>query len=278
VGGVCGGAVICACGDVVTANRTLVPDLDPVTLGPCPGSGLRISPGVTLDLGESTIRGTGNGTGILLLPGAGSTVTRGRIAGFRTGVSGAPVTGATVSHVQVVDSGVKGIRLRGRRNLVTRCIARRTDAGAGIHLQGTDNVASLCRVEDSALGIVAEGRRTVVARNLVYRSRLAGIIIDGHAAVADRNRAEFTADGPGLALSGTGHLASRNILADNAGHGLDVSATASAFDRNRSSANDGWGIADASTGEETAGTANTYTLDVCTGNALGHSSPPGLCR
>ena len=47
----CGGGIPCACGDHVAANHTLVSGVDPVTVTRCPGDGLTVGSGVTLDLG-----------------------------------------------------------------------------------------------------------------------------------------------------------------------------------------------------------------------------------
>ena len=71
-----------------------------------------------------------------------------------------------------------------------------------------------------------------------------------------------------------------NIARLNTGTGLRmVGTTGSRFDRNRGENNRGFGITDDSTGDGTAGTGNTYTLNLCSwANTAGLSSPPGLCR
>jgi hypothetical protein len=53
----CGGDVPCGCGSTVIADRTLVSGTDAVTTTVCTGDGLFVDPGVTLDLGGSTLRG-----------------------------------------------------------------------------------------------------------------------------------------------------------------------------------------------------------------------------
>ncbi len=75
-------------------------------------------------------------------------------------------------------------------------------------------------------------------------------------------------------------MVTSNIATLNTSHGLQMLATtASRFDRNRSENNRGLGFTDNSTGGGTAGTANTYTLNICgRGNGAGASSPAGLCR
>lgn len=90
--GFCGGSTVCACGDTVTADRTL-DDTDPVvSTGPtdvCTGLfGLKINAGVTLAGGGKTIRGVetadGGGAGIYF-NGCGATVQNLTVEGFGNG-------------------------------------------------------------------------------------------------------------------------------------------------------------------------------------------------
>jgi len=55
------------------------------------------------------------------------------------------------------------------------------------------------------------------------------------------------------------------------------SAGGNIFTQNMSRFNGGLGYRDASLGEGTAGTANTYTRNQCHGNASGGSDPTALC-
>ena len=82
-----GRAVPCACGDLLVSSRTLGA-ADRITHGPCPGMGLLVvAPGpVTLAFDGRTIRGQGQGMGILVARGSLSLQGPGAIEGFATGV------------------------------------------------------------------------------------------------------------------------------------------------------------------------------------------------
>jgi hypothetical protein len=275
----CGGAVPCSCSDTVVADRTLVPGVDPVVSGSCPQSGLIVAAGTSLDLGSGTIRAERAPDapcpdfGVAL--GEGATVTGGRIVGFENGITGG--SSATISVMQVLDSCFFGIFLEGDDNTVTKNIVRRTDARAGIAVFGDRNVVTLNRVETSSFGIIVEGKDNVVRRNLAYRNRFGGIVISGEQATVELNQAKYTS-GTGFEFLGSEHTVSRNIAFDNDATGIVSGCTGCTFDRNRSSANGGFGIEDSTAGSGTGGTASTYTRNVCSGNVLGDSSPPGLCR
>jgi len=82
--GSCGGGVPCKCGDTVTSSTTLTADL-----GPCPGVGLKVKPGVVLDCGDHAITGNdqpGAKYGVLLDAAANAEVRSCRITAFRRGI------------------------------------------------------------------------------------------------------------------------------------------------------------------------------------------------
>jgi nitrous oxidase accessory protein NosD len=87
----CGGERPCACGDKVVEDYRL-----PADLGPCPKTGLRLGPRVTLDGGGHAVRGPGT-TGV----------------GVRIGDD---ASGSRVSHL-VVTGFLHGIRLVGARDV-----------------------------------------------------------------------------------------------------------------------------------------------------------------
>ena len=82
-----GKAVPCACGDLLVSSHTLGA-ADRITREPCPGMGLLVAaPGpVTLAFGGRTIRGLGQGFGVLVARGTLSLQGPGAIEGFGTGV------------------------------------------------------------------------------------------------------------------------------------------------------------------------------------------------
>jgi parallel beta-helix repeat protein len=89
--GQCGGERPCQCGDQVTANYHMTTDL-----GPCPGRGLRVLSGITLDCHGYAVRGAGGQAG-------------------QVGIALSGATGATVRDCEVRDFSI-GIRLRDAHN------------------------------------------------------------------------------------------------------------------------------------------------------------------
>jgi parallel beta helix pectate lyase-like protein len=82
-----GHAAACGCGDLLVSSRTLGP-ADGVTRERCAGDGLIVAaPGpVTLAFGGRTIRGDGQGNGILVLSGSLALTGPGTVGGFATGL------------------------------------------------------------------------------------------------------------------------------------------------------------------------------------------------
>lgn len=83
-GAACGGALVCACGDTVTAPYSLPADLLCIE----DDAGLRVAAGVTLDLNRKAIRFQGPKTtnAGVRLEGDGAKVKNGAIIGFDRGV------------------------------------------------------------------------------------------------------------------------------------------------------------------------------------------------
>src|SRR5262245_54876631 len=110
----CGGAVVCQCGDRVTANRTLVCGVDPVTTTVCTGDGLGVGADVTLSRGGCTIAGDSKDDADvgIVVAGDNATVKNGKVTNFGFGVStvpGSPTTGSTLASLDVFENG-EGIR------------------------------------------------------------------------------------------------------------------------------------------------------------------------
>jgi len=84
----CNDSTLCECGDEVDGDKTLS-SADPITGPPaCTGDGLTIvTNDVTLLLGNTTITGTGSGTGILIQAGVTGVTVQGRgiVKKFRHG-------------------------------------------------------------------------------------------------------------------------------------------------------------------------------------------------
>ena len=116
--------VPCACGDVVVSDVVLG-STDPVTQGRCPTDGLIVrapgaAHGITVDLAAQTLRGAGQGAGLLLLdggPGGARVISTGGAAtldGFQDGVlAHGDSAVALIADVVVVGSRRDGVRVEG---------------------------------------------------------------------------------------------------------------------------------------------------------------------
>jgi hypothetical protein len=265
----CGGGVPCHCGDRVVTN-TRLGGSDPVLRTPCPCDGLIVASGVSLEI-RGTITGESDLCSGILLEGnaTGVAVTNGRITGFGLGIDGdslGPVSGNRFANLQIF----AGFLLTGDANVVESNVVR--DAlVAGVMLIGDGNTVRLNRAEGAALsGLSVIGDANAISRNVARRNSGDGIDVAGENVTVDLNRAEYN-DNAGFVLEGSGLTVSRNIAASNALDGFAVGASASTFDRNRSDHNLLFGI-------EEFGPPNIYLNNRCTGNELGASNPPGLCR
>ena len=146
------------CGAVVTEDVVLGSDLTG-----CPGDGLVVAAaGVTVDLNDHRVSGTGLGAGIRV-QAPDVTVRRGTITGFDRGVS-------------VVVDAVGAARLRG---LEIASNGRGVVLGTGFNATGPGSLALVnARVHDNAgAGVAASGWRfeTVVRDSAIRRNGGAGI-------------------------------------------------------------------------------------------------------
>jgi hypothetical protein len=293
LGGTCGTAVACECGDELESDRVLT-DTDPIANPPaCTGDGLTIAtPGVSLDLGLQTITGVGVGTGVLITAGThGVTVVgRGRVLKFGTGIGASDTNNSVfedltlernaVAGLNVVGNGnelngvlaqfnTDGILVEGSTNLVTDSIAKSN--GRGFVVTGFNDVNRNQALLNTGDGLTVTGSGHIVARNSVKRNGGVGVVVGGSGAFVDRNQS-VSNGGDGFSIAGNGHTVDRNTAKLNGGDGFSVADGGSAFDRNQTKSNRGFGILDESGG------GNTYTRkNVCKGDLLGDSSPEGLC-
>ena len=194
-----GGDLPCCCGDTVTSDTTLAGD--PVTQAACPAGGLALGAGVDLDLGGSTVSGSGGGAGITVA--AGGAIRNGTVSGFGTGVlvDGADpaarvaVTGVT-SRLNLGD----GILVRaapgaadlddptaqldvGGFGVVVDTVEAHGNGGHGVHLAGQAADVS-ARVEQAEL----------------HHNAGAGLLLEQRAGVAFRNNHPYDNRGPGVEL------------------------------------------------------------------------------
>src|SRR5262245_18464780 len=167
----CGGAP-CSCGDTVDVDTTLDPLVDPVcSTGPadtCPAVGLFVNAGISLNLGNCTLRGAADS--IFGVTGkAGAQVRGGRISGF--GESGVELVGdgGTVSNVQVRDVGGIGIEVSGNTSRVEKSIVR--NSGGGVAVFGDDNIVSAVQALDKRRrGMSIVGGGNTVEKTNAFRN------------------------------------------------------------------------------------------------------------
>ena len=145
-----GGAVPCACGDLLVGSHRL-DAADPVTTARCPGNGLVVNGRgpITLDLGGRTIAGNGQGVGVLVVHGTLSLVGPGSIERFETGVRAegdAPL--ASVTAVRVADNRLDGLVAHAEGYALQGSVAEGNGrdgfalAGAGYALDGNRAAAN----------------------------------------------------------------------------------------------------------------------------------------
>jgi hypothetical protein len=180
-----GGDLPCCCGDTVTSDTTLAGD--PVTRPPARRR-LALGAGVDLDLGGSTVSGSGGGAGITVA--AGGAIRNGTVSGFGTGVlvDGAdPAARVAVAGVTSRLNLGDGILVRaapgaadlddptaqldvGGFGVVVDTVEAHGNGGHGVHLAGQAADVS-ARVEQAELhhnagaGLLLEQRAGVAFRN-----------------------------------------------------------------------------------------------------------------
>jgi parallel beta-helix repeat protein len=129
----CGEGVPCGCGDTVTRSAMLTADL-----GPCPGTGLVVARGASLDCAGHMITGSDGPAaryGVLLDMAAGARVMHCRITGFRRGIRLFGGHKNQVTRNEVFANHDYGIELAGgsRRNRIASNLVR-ANRDEGIHV------------------------------------------------------------------------------------------------------------------------------------------------
>ena len=203
---------------------------------------------------------------------------------FETGND--PPGGGLVQRCRVEDNQGDGIDVDFRGIVVKSNIVRR-NTGRGINVGGFANTVILNRVESNGRGLSVLSQsdhpdfQTVVARNVVLRNDVAGVVITGENVLVDRNWSKYNVSA-GFEIEGRGHTVTLNQAVSNEFDGFGVFCIGCRFERNASNYNGrdtgGSGIFDGTSGGGTGGTANTYSRNSCTGNGFGDSDPTGLCR
>ena len=136
------------------------------------------------------------------------------------------------------------------------------------------------------MGVITPAARGSLPEKLRHIHASVSALIERHSpdalAVEDVFHAANTRTALVLGHASSNAVSSNDLLRNSAGHGAVLSAASAKnkMYRNRADNNEGFGFLDSSLGRGTAGTANTYTTNICSGNNDGgaQSSPAGLCR
>ena len=265
------------CGDFLTANTTLDSDLT------CSGEGLIINANnITLDCAGRSITGSGVGSGISLSGQTGVNVKNCYVTGFNV-----------------------GIRLESARNNTFRGNTAEANGGDGISLHSGFNntLTGNATNRNNSVGIsLREGNSNTLTGNVTNNNGFEGILLDESFTntltgnVANNNGSE------GISLAGDGNILTGNAANSNGSagfflaigqgntftgntarlNGLDgfkvaASTINNTLEKNSSVSNGEYGYLDESHDTGTAGTANTYVNNRCSGNKAGKSLPAGLC-
>lgn len=183
------------CGATLTQDTTLKRDLR------CSGDGLRLAPGVRLDLDGHRLRGDGTGTGLRALGSTGTSVRDGRIEGWGRGIEfeGAtpyPDQKLVLDRITVKDAPVS---LTAAVTTVTRSTFLRSDLSLYQNLFTADRTTFDRSSTVGELNLVTVRRSTVLG---------AGVAVD------ENNRVEVidsTLDGTGAPREAVGCFGSRSI-------------------------------------------------------------------
>ncbi len=150
-----GADIPCACGDVVVSDLVITDD--PIALNECSGDGLVVRAldaraAITIDLAGATLRGDGNGTGILSLYGGTggthiiSTGARATVDQFRDGIAAHGSDSlAVLENVTITRSARDGVRVHSEgytvRNVDVRSCGRDGFGIMGGHFKLADTMA-----------------------------------------------------------------------------------------------------------------------------------------
>lgn len=271
--------VPCACGDTVITTTILDAATDSVvSTGPgdaCAGAGLLVgADGITLDLGQNTLRGTAfAGSGVSLVGRSDVIVQNGAVTGFDTGVMLSGSSDNLVTQLSITDNA-RGIVLDGSvgataGNVLTRnAIA---DGAAGIELVAANgpprNEVVGNVVSGSTRGIlVTDGSDNLVEKNTVTGCFIGIQITAGGGNLVRNNQSMDNGDdGIFVASCDGGNAFLVNRVLRNLGHGLRAAAcpapTADAFERNIADWNTGDGLHVESDGNTVSGNRGKRNRD-----------------
>ena len=196
------------CGDLVLQDTVLANDV-----GPCPGTGLRVGDGVTLDLGRHTVSGSGSGAGIEIVPGFSQEVRNGAVTGFGTGVTVAG-TSATVERLSIQDNGA-GMGIGGRGSTIVRETVVSHNIGDGVLIGSGNNTVERSVIADNGGNGVSIVNAATIFENRAARNRILGNSISGN-----------LGNGVDVSVGSLFTAVGVNVISGNGGNGIHIRAAA----------------------------------------------------
>ncbi|WP_136519794.1 right-handed parallel beta-helix repeat-containing protein [Cellulomonas telluris] len=161
-----------ACGDTLTRDTVLAADLTCAD-----GPGLRLAPGVSLDLGGHTLRGPGHGVGVEVATAGTAAVRGGTVAGWATGVGTVVVTSAPRGPLAVdrmtFRDNAEGLDVSG-------------EPGTGDHRKVTTVTAS--RFAGNGTAVLAAWFGTVRVNGTTFADNATAVVLDGGGGTVTRSR------------------------------------------------------------------------------------------
>jgi hypothetical protein len=251
----CGGGIPCACGDNVTASRTLT-SADPIVGAKCSTHGLTITnDGVVLNLGGNKIAGSGVDVGVLI-EADNVTVENGGVDRFETGVGSNATTGSTINKIRLDSNTGNGILVHGNENEFLAILAKRNgDNGVyvvgdnnrleghndeyngfdGIRVEGDNNdiIANLASenakagARDQGNGITVTGNGNTLEGNRMTKLNIEGIVVSGNDNILIQNQVTKQRS-DGFIVTGTNNILTNNRATDNQGVGFLVTGSGNA--------------------------------------------------
>ena len=268
------------CGATITKNTTLS-----AHVGPCLGNGLIIGhSGITLNCAGHTISGgVGSGVGITLNGMTRVTVENCHVTGFFYGFELTSASDNMLTKNTANGNGYFGFELYDStgNSLTTNTADHDGFGGFAVNDSSTNAlVKNTADTSPEGFLLFIDSGITLVG-NTANGNQYDGFSVVSSSANALAMNVADNNGGPGFSIS---YDSFKNKLTLNTGNGNTISgfdvdsfSSANVLTLNTANSNTMYGYRDFSTGSGTAGTANSYSLDECTVNLVGGSTPTGLC-
>lgn len=197
-----------SCGQTLTVDTRLRADLT------CADVGLRLAPGVTLDLGGHTLRGDDSGAGLVVASAGTVRVRNGTVAGW----------GNAVLTSSVPDEET-GPLLVDRVRFVDNTTALLVTGESGTGLYGKDTTVTRSTFQDNAWALIAQWHVEVDVHRTTFRSNT--VAVDVSDSQVDVSDSRLVGNGAAMVLGQSGTRVERTAFVDNTS-GINVYPTSGA--------------------------------------------------